>query len=49
VLNIEPSIPEKFKEMICKDFTSPGSYPTYITQTVSEFMAHPRTVWAIDI
>ena len=34
-LNVEPSTLKEFKDMICKDFCSPGSYLTYILQTVS--------------
>jgi hypothetical protein len=35
-LNIKLLMLEQFKDMICKDFTSPGLYPTYILQMVSK-------------
>jgi hypothetical protein len=35
-LNVEPSTLKEFKDMVCKDFTGPESYPMYVLQMISK-------------
>jgi hypothetical protein len=38
-LNVEPSTPKKFEDIVRKDFAGPGPYPTYVLQTISKLAA----------
>ena len=42
-LNVEPGTLKEFEDMVRKDFTGPGPYPTYVLQTISKLAATATT------